>query len=419
MVFVTIRGQRTSFGSRQLVAGPLLKCRMEDKPMRVTGKNVNEDPSNRHNGSDVRRLNNRCSAKIYLGLYGPKNTGWGVCGRYFEKELSKIADLHVIRGEKGSIGNAILDGVVFQGLQGADFIPLFTEVRGTMNLGYVFFEKELTAASIRNSACFDLVLAGSTWCLERMRAKGIVNCDVLLQGIDPDIFFPIQEAADSDRFVVFSGGKFELRKSQDLVLRALKIFQERHSDVWLVDCWYNTWEASVRMMESSQLINFRFDPEQSWDQNMLRTYIQNGLDPNRILTCDLVPNEQLRRLYAQTDIGIFPNRCEGGTNLVMMEYMACGKPVIASHTSGHRDILTPENALCLNALQDLTVVDPQGNTVCRWQEPSLDELLAQLEYAYGHRAAIAAIGHRAGETMKKFTWKHAAERLAGFIQAPV
>ena len=355
--------------------------------------------------------------KIYLSLYGPKNSGWGVCGHYFEKELSKIADLHVLREQGGAVAHALLDGVLFQGLQGADFDPLAAESRGRRNLGYVFFEKELTSNSMKNSARFDLVLAGSTWCLERMREKGIENSDVLLQGIDPGIFYPIQEAANPDRFVIFSGGKFELRKSQDLVLRALKIFQERHSDVWLVNCWYNMWEPSVRMMESSQLIHFRFDPEQTWNENMLRTYVQNGLDSDRILTCSLVPNEQLPRLYAQTDIGIFPNRCEGGTNLVMMEYMACGKPVIASNTSGHKDILTSENALCLNSLQDLTIVDPHGQTVCRWQEPSLDELLDQLEYAYSHRAAIADIGRSAGETLKRFTWKSAAERLVGFIHA--
>lgn len=394
----------------------LISCRRKEGPVRVAGNGMNRNRPNGARGLDAQRMKNCSPGKIYLGLYGRKHSGWGVCGDYFEKELSKIADLHVLSEKGGGVDNAILDGVLFQGLQGADFVPLFADSRGRRNLGYVFFEKELTTTSIKNSARFDLVLAGSTWCLERMREKGIENSDVLLQGIDPGIFYPIREAVNNDRFVIFSGGKFELRKSQDLVLRALKIFQERHSDVWLVTCWYNMWEPSVRMMESSQLIHFRFSPEQTWNENMLRTYVQNGLDPARILTCNLVPNEQLRQLYAQTDIGIFPNRCEGGTNLVMMEYMACGKPVIASNTSGHKDILTPENALCLNALRDLTVVDPHGNTVCRWQEPSLDELLAQLEYAYGHRAAIADIGRRAGETLKKFTWNRAAERLVGFIR---
>jgi hypothetical protein len=43
-------------------------------------------------------------------------------------------------------------------------------------------------------------------------------------------------------------------------------------------------------------------------------------------------------------------------------------------------------------------------------------LLDQLEYAYNHRAVIADIGRRAGETLKRFTWKSAAERLVGFMQ---
>ena len=395
----------------------LIKYRRKEGNVSTAGINGDKDHLTSAYLFDTQKFQNNFGGKLYLGLYGQKNSGWGVCGQYFEKELSKIAELHVLSGENSAASDTILDGVLFQGLQGADFMALFKGFRGQKNLGYAFFEKELTTASINNSGNFDLVLAGSRWCLERMREKGIENSDVLLQGIDPDIFYPITEARHNDRFVVFSGGKFELRKGQDLVLQALKIFQQRHSDVLLVNCWYNMWEPSVRMMESSQLIKFSFDPGQSWEKNMLHTYIQNGLDPDRIITCDLIPNDQLRRLYAQTDLGLFPNRCEGGTNLVMMEYMACAKPVIASNTSGHRDILTSENALCLNALRDLTIVDPHGETVCRWQEPSLDELLAQLEYAYGNRTAIAEIGRKAGMSLKQLTWTHSATRLIAFINA--
>ena len=40
------------------------------------------------------------------------------------------------------------------------------------------------------------------------------------------------------------------------------------------------------------------------------------------------------QVYQNTDVGIFPSRCEAGTNLVMMEYMACGKPAIATVGTG-------------------------------------------------------------------------------------
>lgn len=362
-----------------------------------------------------RELNHRNKKKIYLGLSGHRNSGWGVCSHYFKKELSAIADMKTLNEQDDTA--CALDGILFQGLKGADFIPSFTRAKGFRNIGYAFFERELTTRSKENAACFDLVLAGSNWCRERILEKGIENSGTLLQGIDPDVFYPIKEAKPDDRFVIFSGGKFELRKGQDLVLRALKVFQDKHPDVLLINCWYNIWEHSIRMMESSRHIQFKYHPGQSWKENMKRTYLQNGLDPERIVTFDLVPYEDQRRLYAQTDLGLFPNRCEGGTNLVMMEYMACGKPVIASNTSGQKDILTPENAICLNELHDLNVVDSDGEIICRWQEPCLDELLDRLEYAYQNRAKIAKIGHNAGEALRQFTWRKSAQTLLGFINS--
>ena len=74
-------------------------------------------------------------------------------------------------------------------------------------------------------------MAGSTWCRDRMLEKGIENCDVLIQVNRSGAVFSRskQSSARDDRFVIFSGGKFELRKGQDLVLKAVKILQERHS----------------------------------------------------------------------------------------------------------------------------------------------------------------------------------------------
>jgi len=151
----------------------------------------------------------------------------------------------------------------------------------------------------------------------------------------------------------------------------------------------------------------------------MRTYADNGLDPERVVTCELTPHEQLRELYAQTDIGVFPNRCEGGTNLVLMEYMACGKPVVASNTSGHQDILTPQNALGLDCLRDLRVVDETGELMGRWQEPSLDELVSRIEYAYLNREKIKCVGKKAGEDLGRLTWRNSARRLLELLEIPV
>ena len=56
-----------------------------------------------------------------------------------------------------------------------------------------------------------------------------------------------------DRFVIFSGGKFELRKGQDIVIRAVKIMQDRHHDVVLVNSWFNAWQQSIDTMSARRI----------------------------------------------------------------------------------------------------------------------------------------------------------------------
>ena len=351
---------------------------------------------------------------LYLGLVAGRNYGWGVCSEYLTRELGRKINCQVLSREDGTADNPNLNGKLFQALTGVDFLPMFEYARGEENYGYTFFENELTYLSVENAKKYNLVLAGSTWCRDRMLEKGITNCDVLIQGIDPDFFYPIAEAKADQNFVIFSGGKFELRKGQDLVLRAAKILQEKYADIMLINCWYNKWLASAQLMEYSRLIKFEYQ-DMTWRDLMHRTYAVNGLEPGRIQTYDLVSNESQRAIYQNTDIGVFPNRCEGGTNLVLMEYMACAKPVIASNTSGHQDMVTTQNALLLNDLNDINITGPDGELIARWQEPSLDELVAQIEYAYHHRAEIRKLGRRAGEDLKAYTWSQSAQRLLEII----
>jgi glycosyltransferase involved in cell wall biosynthesis len=355
------------------------------------------------------------SERLHLGLVQGDGYGWGVCSRYLIQELTRHRAVAVLSPDDGSSGHAPLPGVLFQALKNVDFDPMFPKAQAERNLGYTFFENELTKRSKENAKRFEKVLGGSTWCLERMREKGILNGEVLIQGIDPELFYPIDDPTDPDRFVIFSGGKFELRKGQDLVLRAVKIMQDKYPDVWLVNCWYNLWPASTRLMSFSPHIRFEHHDNERWTDTMLRTYESNGLDPGRIVTCELMPQGLQRDLYSRTDIGLFPNRCEGGTNLVLMEYMACGKPVIASNASGHKDIVHDENALLLNRLAPFNVLDNKGALIARWEEPALDEIVAHLEHAYFHRPEMAQLGRQAGLDLKQRTWAHSAQQLLQII----
>lgn len=355
---------------------------------------------------------------LNLALAKGKNFGWAVCSHYIEQELRKLG-LPIRMVDETS--PAELPGTVFHALADRDLNPLHN-VRGSRNIGYTFFENELTGQSRDNAARYDLVLTGSTWCCRKLLDHGIANSGTLIQGIDPTRFSPLPPKEDDKLFIVFSGGKFELRKGQDIVLSAFRKIQKKYNDIILMNMWYNFWPESMAMFQHSRHIMFSSQGD-DWNAFMQHIYRINGLDPKRIITLGAIDNERLAAVYAKTDLGVFPNRCEGGTNLVLMEYMACGKPVIASQTSGHKDILSPDNSLLLDRLTPYPIYDGNKTLWADWEEPSVDQLVEHIEYAYHHRREMESLGEQAGKDMLRFTWADTAASLlhsiAGVSASPV
>ena len=366
--------------------------------------------------------------------------GWGICGKNLARELARLSPVRLVTKpfEAGDIGDefeylelrriyadresarlAASGGPVLQAITGPELLPMAPDITGTRNVGYVFIEHSiLPEASIDNARSrFDVVVAGSTWCRDVLRAHGLNQAEVVLQGVDPAIFsmHENRKAFFEDRFVVFSGGKFEFRKGQDIVIRAFRVLQQRHDDVMLVNAWFNHWEDTVRTMAASPHIIFDY---QGGDHcaAMNRLLIANGIDLEKVVTLPAKSQLAMARIYKNTDCGLFPNRCEGGTNLALMEYMACGKPAIVSNSSGHRDMANEGNAMLLKHLQPLTV-SIGGQATAVWDEPSLDEAIEALEWAYQHREALNDIGEAAGWSMQAHSWAAAAAQFHAHLSA--
>ncbi|MEW6667476.1 MAG: glycosyltransferase family 4 protein [Thermodesulfobacteriota bacterium] len=356
---------------------------------------------------------------LYLGLIPGNYIGWGICSRYLVEETRKLTEVTLIEpGNLHGFQGRVLDGKVLHTI-GDQHLTKVMEVTGKENCGYTFFENLLPEKARENACLFDLVLAGSTWCLERLEERGIHWVDTLIQGIDPRIFFPLEadKPAARDFFVIFSGGKFELRKGQDIVIRAVKVMQDRHRDVLFVNAWYNAWPFTMNTMASSPLI--RFEPLERWTTEAVRGLLhENGVDLSRTEVLPRIPQDQFMKIYACTDVGLFPNRCEGGTNLVLMEYMACGKPVVASFNSGHRDILNDRNSLPVRSMTPFEFRDGRGELTALWEEPDLEEVIEKLEHAYGNRHRIRELGRQAGRDLQGRTWAHTARDLLGKMGIP-
>jgi glycosyltransferase involved in cell wall biosynthesis len=256
-----------------------------------------------------------------------------------------------------------------------------------------------------------MITTGSSWCESILRNYGFTNVETVIQGIDPTIFNPLHSEKEylRDIFVIFSGGKFELRKGQDIVIKAFKHMQDKYRNVCLINSWFNSWDFSFQTMSRSGHIVFS-PPSGDYLSVMNKILMDNGINLDNVITLPLYPNIMMPRIYKNTDIGLFPNRCEGGTNLVLMEYMACGKPVIASYNSGHKDVLTEQNSLMLTEMRPVTFT-ANNQVTAVWDEPSLNETIEKLEFAYNNRDVSQARACRAGEDLSRMTWKHTAQNF--------
>ena len=369
---------------------------------------------------------------LYLNLPVGVAHGWGVCGKNIALQLSHLTQVKLLTPPftATSVGSALdhhalqqllptpeesrrlsasrtLDAPLLQ-LANKQLQPMTPNLRGSYTLGYCFFEDtDLFPAHLENAKHFDRLSTGSIWCTQILERHGLKNVATVLQGVDPTIFFPTDRPREffADRFIVFSGGKFEFRKGHDLVLRAFKALQDRHKDVLLLVSWYNPWDFSFRTM--SQSPHIKFNPTSN---NFIQILTDNGIDPQRVILTSPQPQPVMAHIYRSADVGLFPNRAEGGTNLVLMEFMACGKPVIATNTTGHADIINNTNALVIDSRGEVTSSSDQESTAT-WPDPDLDQTIAHLEWSYQNRAALAPLAQSAAATLEPLTWRRTAEQF--------
>jgi glycosyltransferase involved in cell wall biosynthesis len=184
-------------------------------------------------------------------------------------------------------------------------------------IGVIFFEAPLSPTAIERARGYDLIITASTWNEQVLQAAGINHVRTILQGVDRSLFFPApRRNLFPDRFVIFSGGKAEPRKGQDIVVAAFRIFARRYPEALLVTAWRSSWPQLSSGMDLD-----------------LTAFADSVVDIGQL------PNGAMAAIYRECDVALFPSRAEGGTNLVAMECLACGVPTILSDNTGHRDLL--------------------------------------------------------------------------------
>jgi glycosyltransferase involved in cell wall biosynthesis len=275
---------------------------------------------------------------------------------------------------------------------------------GSPTIGVVFFEDTELGEGHELAKTYPLIVTGSHWNEEVLRGNGISEVATVLQGVDTTAFHPAPRAGLlADRFTVFSGGKLEYRKGQDLTLLAFRAFAARHPEALLVTAWHSPWPELARSVEANPAIApVRFTPEGRLD---VRAWAAaNGLRPEQVLDLGAVPNTFMPRILREMDVALFPNRCEGGTNLVAMECMACGIPVILSDNSGHKDLTA------LGApypLRDQRKVAPLPGLFVGtegWGESQIGEIVGFLDEVWMDREKARRKAAAGAEALAALSW---------------
>ena len=368
---------------------------------------------------------------IYLALPIGSFHGWGICGKNLGRELLQLTPVRYIRFNEYDVGANAFDKAVYGQitidsphercpilLQAAewDLTPVGGSLDALIRIGLVFADRAISIDQIKAGAEYwDFLIAGSTWSQQVLAKQGI-DSTVVCQGVDPLLFNEGHATKQflKDHFVVFSGGKFEYRKGQDLVIKAFQIFHEKHKDVVLITAWFNQWLDTMRTMEASPYIKFTTTAT-DYQEVVEHTLLENGIALNRALVLGPAPNPMFASVYQNSDVGVFPNRAENGTNLVLMEYMACGKPAIVSDFAGHKDVAHEENAILLRQIKPINVYVKE-EFIANWGEPTVSDIVDRLKWAYHNRDKTALIGKAAGASMRTWTWCAMAEAVLAVVR---
>ncbi|MDX2223514.1 MAG: glycosyltransferase family 4 protein [Rhodospirillaceae bacterium] len=276
---------------------------------------------------------------------------------------------------------------------------------GRPELGLVFFESAVIPAErVESARRFAAVVAGSSWNAEVARRHGVHLVRTCLQGVDLGLFKPGPRTGRfASRFAVFSGGKLEYRKGQDLVVAAFKRFHARHDDAFLVCAWHNPWPEAARSLAASPHLTSAPGTDAAGRLDVSGWLRANGVPEGAFLDLGALSNAETPAILREVDVALLPSRCEGGTNLVAMEAMACGVPAILSRNTGHVDLIAPGNGYPLSFQIPIGQITGRAD-MTDWGESSIAEIEQALEQAYTDATDRARRGAAAAAFMQTWSW---------------
>ncbi len=348
---------------------------------------------------------------IGLGWVCGQLTGWGQFGAHFARSATNAGYRVILPALPDKAGVLPLDWPLLSSLVGPlpetepgwlcmaignqmeerpQGLPSSVKVAG------IIFCEDTGAIDAAKLNAYDLIVVGSRWTERVLREKGVERVILAHQGYDSRVFFPTPTAHDvsgdadfpmrrrgtADTIApvrVFSGGKLEFRKGQDIAIEAFKRFRQtpEGKDAVLVTAWDNQWPKTMDGIWLSgyvkgvpQVRNGRAD--------IVPWLVANGLPAESVIDCGRLTPPEAAHVMRSCTVGIFPNRAESGTNMVLVEALASGLPCIAPERHGHADVIRDGKKGHPGGIEQYgTVPDgcPLYRSTAGWCEPDVADIV--------------------------------------------
>lgn len=240
------------------------------------------------------------------------------------------------------------------------------------------------------------VIVGSWWNYTLLRDAGVTNLALIHQGADTAGLMGVPE---QERRFIFSGGKLEQRKAQDVVIAAFREYLTVDRDAVLVTAWQNPWLRTVQGIDASGHVR-GIPPFRPGTQTLdvAGWCEKNGIPRKNVVDLGVLPSYALQSAIASCHLAIQVSRAEGGVPLPALEALAHGVPVLTVDGTGTADLrgMGADNVECT----PFSGKAPLFRGTEGWVEPSVAGL-----------AAAMARGWVRDDELRPPTWQEHAEKV--------
>jgi|15BtaG_2_1085339.scaffolds.fasta_scaffold00006_95 glycosyltransferase involved in cell wall biosynthesis len=218
---------------------------------------------------------------------------------------------------------------------------------------------------------------------------------IVPMGVDRTIFNETFNNTDPHKCIFFNCGKWEVRKGHDILHKAFK------------DAFPNVHDVELWMMADNPFLNE--NQKSQWESSYKGDY--------RIKLIEKVQyQDELARIMARINCGVFPARAEGW-NLEILELMSMGKQVIATDYSAHTEFCNKDNCNLVKITEEEPMFDGywftgDNGTWASLEGDAYDELINRLREVYKRWQSDREMPNEAGiETAKELSWEKTAASL--------